>query len=52
MSLNASTLMRACLTALSFSATIALAQYPAKPISVIVPYPPGGGIDRMGLFEG
>jgi tripartite-type tricarboxylate transporter receptor subunit TctC len=46
MSFNAPTLMRACLTALSFSATIALAQYPAKPISVIVPYPPGGVVDN------
>ena len=47
MSFNAPTLMRACLTALSFSATIALAQYPAKPINVIVPYPPGGATDIL-----
>ena len=41
----------ACLTALS-GATIAQASYPAKPIRIIVPYPPGSGTDFTGREVG
>ena len=34
--------------ALSLGAANALAQYPAKPIKMIVPYPPGGATDVIG----
>src|SRR6059058_5154806 len=35
--------MRSLCAVLLFWSTLALAQYPAKPIHLIVPFPPGGG---------
>src|SRR5690349_10891021 len=42
-------LFRALSTALMFAAAGAWAQpvYPQKPVRVIVPFPPGGGIDHV-----
>ena len=38
---------------LTFPPSQALAQdYPTKPITMIVPYPPGGGVDAMGRIVG
>ena len=36
----------ACLAAIAFTSS-AQAQYPAKPVRLIVPFPPGGGTDAM-----
>jgi len=42
-----SPLVRALLLALAFFSTTCLAQYPAKPIKWIVPFPPGGPTDTF-----
>ena len=39
--------MRSLCAVLLFWSTLALAQYPAKPIHLIVPFPPGGGNDTV-----
>src|SRR5437899_9444330 len=39
--------MRLALAVLLFWSTLALAQYPARPIHLIVPFPPGGGNDTV-----
>ena len=39
--------MRLALAVLLFWSSVALAQYPAKPIHLIVPFPPGGGNDTV-----
>ncbi|MFY9317069.1 MAG: tripartite tricarboxylate transporter substrate binding protein [Burkholderiales bacterium] len=41
-------LFLAAATAAVFINGTALAQYPAKPVRVVVPYPPGGGTDILG----
>lgn len=33
--------------ALAFSLAVAAQDYPSKPIKIVVPYPPGGGVDVM-----
>ena len=41
--------LRATIAALAVAANIAAAQdYPAKPIQMLVPFPPGGIVDIMG----
>ena len=40
----------ACLAAFSFN--VAAQSYPAKPVKIIIPYPPGGGIDFIGRVAG
>jgi tripartite-type tricarboxylate transporter receptor subunit TctC len=44
----------AVLVALLFAASVACAaeDYPSRPITLIVPYPPGGGVDTMGRLIG
>src|SRR3954449_11892013 len=39
--------MRRALVALLSAASLAHAQFPAKPIHLIVPFPPGGGNDTV-----
>ena len=42
------------LVALLFAGSVACAaeDYPSRPITLIVPYPPGGGVDPMGRLSG
>jgi len=43
-----SKLLRAAVFLLAFTASFAHAQdYPTRTVSLIVPYPPGGGVDAM-----
>lgn len=39
--------MRYLLLAAAFAATQALAQFPSKPLHIIVPFPPGGAVDPL-----
>src|ERR1700753_1083267 len=53
--MRASVLSCAAIAAISFCAQLhpASAQdYPARPITLIVPYPAGGGVDTMGRLVG
>lgn len=48
--LNAGLLLAAGLAATAVPGTAALAQYPDKPIRLIVPYPPGTGTDSLARY--
>ena len=37
----------ACLVLAAWAGPVAAQTYPARPITLIVPYPPGGGVDAM-----
>src|SRR5947207_14246561 len=45
--------MRLLFTAvLAFAFTAQAQDYPTKPITIVVPFPPGGGVDRAGRLVG